>query len=153
VSQGQHTIGLDRGAVVDGGHLVEQTYNIRRTERTKKFELIYVKEPCYLIDIYCDPKTSLFEDRNRYQAIIGIRPQTIGNTLKKSHSSWKKHFWRHCTTFLLLPVCMNPMSITTRAPLYAEKGSLDIAERLTCAATLSKSAEIISKALAHRISI
>ncbi|KAI0415231.1 putative polyketide synthase [Xylaria grammica] len=153
VSQGRRAISLDLGAVVDGGHLVEHTYHIGRMGRTKKFELTYVKELCSLLDIYCDPKTPLATDPTRCQAIVGIRAPSHWKHLEEVPTTMEQPFWGHLHHIPPLPSSDKQEENNEHHTIARNIKTLDMAKKLASAATISEAAEIITEALANRVSI
>lgn len=152
VSQGRRTASFDLGAVIDGGHLVENTYHIGRMERTKKFGLTYVKELCSLLDIYCDPKTPLALDQTRCQAIVGIRPPSHWKHLEEVLTTMDQHFWGHLHH--IPPLAGSDEHENNDQGIIARKNkTLDMTKKLSSIVSISEAAEVITEALANRVSI
>ncbi|TGJ76419.1 hypothetical protein E0Z10_g10888 [Xylaria hypoxylon] len=153
VSQGRRAISLDLGAVIEGGHLVEHTYHIGRMERTKKFELTYVKELCSLLDIYCDPDTPLAMDYTLCQAIVGIRAPAHWKHLEEVPTIMEQPFWGHLHHVPFLPSSDGHEEKIENSPITRNNKTLNMIKELASVASISEYAEIITEALANRVSI
>ncbi|KAI1633233.1 hypothetical protein F4809DRAFT_644669 [Biscogniauxia mediterranea] len=59
VTQGERAASLDIGGVVDGGYLTGLDKFISGMRRAKEFVPMCTRKVCALLDVYCDPNTTL----------------------------------------------------------------------------------------------
>lgn len=152
VSQGQRAVALNLGAIPDAGYLVQaqqKKHHIASTMRSDKFALTYVRDVCALIDIACDPATPYSLSFHDCQAIVGIRPISHWRHTTEVHSTMHQPFWGHMHHFPALAGLEDDESMTAAQ----RKRTLDAADRLAAASSLSEGAEVVSEALAQRLSV
>lgn len=149
VSHGEHAVALNLGAIPDAGYLVkaqEKKAHIANTMKSEKFALTWVKDVCALLDVACDPSSTLPRDTASCQAVVGIRPISHWKHAAEVHTTMHQPFWGHMHHFPAVPELMGSGGMQN-------KKVVDVADRLAAAGSLSESAEVISEALAQRVSV
>lgn len=152
VSQGERAVTLNLGAVGDGGYLVEHSNHIPGVLRNEKYAVTYVRDLCALLDIFCDTDSPLPRSVDGCQAVIGIRPPAHWKHTGEVPATMYQPFWGHMHHIPPLPGQDERDSSEGTAGMARHKRALDAAERLAAAGSLAEAAEIISEALAHRVS-
>lgn len=154
VSQGERAIALNLGAVPDGGYLVNHNTNqVSGMLRAEKYALTQVRDLCALLDIFCDPQSPLPRCTIGCQAIVGIRPPVHWKHVEEVPATMCQPFWGHMHHIPALTDPQGSISGDDSADRAQGKRALEVAERLAAAGSLAEGAEVVSEALAQRISV
>lgn len=152
VTQGERAASLDIGGVVDGGYLTGLANFIAGMQRAKEFVPMSTKEVCALLDIYCDPNTTLSRDTISCQAIVGIRPPAYWKAGQAVSSTMEQPFWQHMHH---VPVVRGHIEEDGEDVDESEVGSKDkqiTVRELVSKGLLTEAAEVISQALMQHVS-
>ncbi len=155
VSQGERAVALNLGAIPDAGYLMEvqaKKRHIANTLRSEKFALTYVKDVCALLDIVCDPSNPFARDPTACQAVVGIRPVSHWRHLEEVHATMQQPFWGHMHHMPVTPGLEESHADVKTLGSAQCKRAVDVADRLKAVESLAEAAELVSEALAQRVS-
>lgn len=157
VSRGERAVSLNLGPVPDAGYLVRNNRNTPGMGllATRKYVVTYVKDICALLEIFCDPRSPLPRSPVGCQLVVGIRPPSHWKHLEEIPQIYCQPFWGHMHHVPLLPNsdgAGNERQDTEGGPADRNR-TLDVLQRLKAAPSLAEGAELVSKALAQRVSM
>lgn len=147
VSQGERAVSLDLGGVADIGFIAENERYKTIFERNRKLSPLLLKEVCALLDVYCDPKTSL--STTSCQSVVGVSHPERWDPDDDSFTI-KQPFWGHLHH-------MPSSSSNDQEELDDATGSskrrqtVNPAVKLAAAKSTAEAIEIASEALVERI--
>jgi hypothetical protein len=150
VSQGERAVAIDLSAVPDAGYFVDHAEQLQSVQRVEKHELVYVKEVCALLEVFCNPENSLAETLTKPQIIVGLRPPAHWKHLEEVPFTMSQPFWGHMHHVAPLSSLQKDDNSTQ---IIKRERDLDIAERLAVAESLPEAADIVRIALIHRVSV
>ncbi|KAI0145929.1 putative polyketide synthase [Hypoxylon sp. NC0597] len=150
VTQGECGVSLDIGGVVDGGYLTGLDNFIAGMQRAKEFVPMRTREVCALLDIYCDPNTTLSRDIVSCQAIVGIQPPAYWKTGQAISWTMEQPFWQH------MHHVPRPQGQVKEDDTEAGESCTDSKETHSIAQELASkgllTAEVVSQAIMQRVS-
>lgn len=149
VSEGERAVTINLGGVPDAGYFIDHSDQLNDVQRVEKHALTYVKEICALLEIFCNPKNSFASDPSGCQAVVGLRPTAHWKHLEEVPFTMSQPFWGHMHHVSPL----DDIEEDDSAETARRENVLDTAEKLAAAGSLAEAAEIVSKALAHRVSV
>ncbi|KUI66367.1 Lovastatin diketide synthase LovF [Cytospora mali] len=154
VSKGERAAALGLGIVPNGGYLIEHPERLAGVEGVEKYAFTSLREICALLEIYCDPANPFSRSLEGCQPVLGVRPPAHWRHLEEIPTTYFQPFWGHMHHIPALVLeGHSAEDVDGNAVSAHHKGALDAAERLAVAASLSEAAEIVSEALAQRMSM
>ncbi|KAI1371682.1 putative polyketide synthase [Hypoxylon crocopeplum] len=152
VSLGYRAASLDLGGILDEGYLAENGRSMVGLQRDRKHEMMWMAEVYALLDIYCNPGNTLSSKPVSCQPIVGIRPSAYWKHIEEVPFTIGQPFWGHMHHIPLPSSSDGAEDSQDAADAVGHKRAMDTAARLTAAGSLAEAAEVISQALAQRIS-
>ncbi|KAI1484805.1 KR domain-containing protein [Biscogniauxia mediterranea] len=152
VTQGERAAPLDIGGVVDGGYLTGLDRFISGMRRAKEFVPMCTREVCALLDVYCDPNTTLSRETISCQAIIGIRPPAYWKSGQAVPWTMEQPFWQHMHHVPKSEDNVEEAESHMDDPEVGSKDTQDIIQELTSNESLSEAAEVATQVLTQRVS-
>ncbi|KAI1389501.1 putative polyketide synthase [Hypoxylon trugodes] len=150
VSQGERAVALDLGGISDVGYLTNHQKRMDKIAHDRKLVMMPMDLVCVLLDIYCDPKnTQLSLDGDYCQPIFGILPPSDWKHNTEIPHTMMQPLWGHMHH---LPAQGDDTEGNRDIDKTKSKGTLDTASRLAIAKTCDEAADIVSGALAQRVS-
>ncbi|KAI1383543.1 putative polyketide synthase [Hypoxylon trugodes] len=153
VSTGERAVSIDLGAVVDSGYLTEHQHHRDSLQYNPKLTPIVVKEFCALLDIYCDPNLNLQGDPSTSQCIIGIRPPSYWKGLEDVPHTFAQPFWKHMHHLPSPEDSDGGETAKGGEGAGSQKRIGDTLEKLARTQSLAEAADVISEAVAQRVSV
>ncbi|KAI1436832.1 putative polyketide synthase [Xylaria sp. CBS 124048] len=152
LSQGQRAIAIDLGAVPDGGYLVVNTSPAHMEMLlSSRYQKTYVKELCALLDIYCDPRSKFSDGTAGWQSVIGIRPVSHWQHVEEVPATFEQPLWGHMHHVPGLKGQGGDEGPDEETGRDQRTLALHLAQRATAVDSPAKTAELVSKALTHRV--
>ncbi|OTA81899.1 hypothetical protein M434DRAFT_37315 [Hypoxylon sp. CO27-5] len=150
VTQGECGVSLDIGGVVDGGYLTGLDNFIAGMQRAKEFVPMCTREVCALLNIYCNPNTTISRDTISCQAIVGIQPPAYWKTGQAIPWTMEQPFWQH------MHHVPRPQGQVKEDETEAGESRTDSKERHSIVQELESkgllTAEFVSQAIMQRVS-
>lgn len=152
IAHNERAVSLNLGGVVDGGYLTGLDNFIAGMQRAKEFVPMYTKEILGLLEIYCDPRTTLSMDSVGCHVIVGLRPPAYWKDGNIVPSTMKQPLWGHMHHIPLPPGDGQEEMENTREPETGSKTVFNVAKELVTSGSFTEAAHVISQALAQRAS-
>ncbi|OJJ67584.1 hypothetical protein ASPBRDRAFT_135268 [Aspergillus brasiliensis CBS 101740] len=152
VSQGQRAISFNLGAVPDAGYLVSNTEYAtgqRQIHETAKYTPTYIRDIVALLEIFCDPSNKLATHPSTCHPIVGLRPPSHWAHLEEVSFVLTQPFWNHMHHIPLPPGEAEDVD-NVHGP-KAGRQAKDVVAKLAAATSVNESTEIVTEALAARI--
>lgn len=152
IAHNERAVSINLGGVVDGGYLTGLTNFIAGMQRAKEYIPMYTKEIIGLLEIYCDPRTTLSVESIGCHVIVGLRPPAYWKDGEIVPSTMKQPLWGHMHHLPLPPGEGEEEGGMTRESETGSKNVFNVAKELLMSGSLTEAAEVISQALAQRVS-
>ncbi|KAJ5715852.1 polyketide synthase [Penicillium malachiteum] len=152
VSQGQRAISFNLGAVPDAGYLVsnaEYATGRRQIHETAKYTPTYIRDIVALLEIFCDPSNKLAMHPSTCHPIVGLRPPSHWGHLEEVSFVLSQPFWKHMH-HIPLPAG-EAEDVDNSRGTKPGKQAKDVVAKLAAATSVNESTELVSEALAARI--
>ncbi|KAI2936356.1 hypothetical protein CBS63078_867 [Aspergillus niger] len=152
VSQGQRAISFNLGAVPDAGYLVtnaEYATGRRQIHETAKYTPTYIRDIVALLEIFCDPSNKLATHPSTCHPIVGIRPPSHWGHLEEVSFVLSQPFWQHMH-HIPLPAGEAGDVDNVHGPRPGRQAK-DVVAKLEAATSVNERTELVSEALAARI--
>ncbi|KAI0378207.1 putative polyketide synthase [Hypomontagnella monticulosa] len=147
VSQGERAVSLDLGGVSDIGFIAENEKYKTIFERNRKLSALLLKEVCALLDVYCDPKTSL--SATSCQSVVGINHPENWDSDDDSFTI-KQPFWGHLH-YMPSSSSNDQEELDDATGSSKRKQTVNPAVKLAAAKSAEEAVEIVVEALVERI--
>ncbi|KAI1425159.1 putative polyketide synthase [Xylaria sp. FL1777] len=155
VALGQRATALDIGGVVDGGYLTGLGSFIAGMQRAKEYVPLLTREVCGLLDIYCNPSTTLSAEDKGCQTVAGISPPAYWKASQAIPWTMQQPLWGH------MHHVPPPPGHDGAGPGQPHTGACaadepirerDAVAKLVAAGDVSEAGEVACQALVNRVS-
>ncbi|CAJ2500000.1 Uu.00g028530.m01.CDS01 [Anthostomella pinea] len=153
VAQGERAVSIDLGGVVDGGFVAENTRHRDIFQRNRNLAPLKLEEICAVLDIYCDPNSSLSRNTSSCQTIIGISQPRHWKQGDAEPYTMRQPFWGHIHHVPHSSSDSRGAAAGDDFDVVQRKRGVDLAERIASAGSPTKKADVVREALAHRIEV
>ncbi|KAI1411801.1 putative polyketide synthase [Hypoxylon sp. FL1857] len=150
ISRGERAVSLDLGGVSDTGFISENSRYKTIFQRNRKLAPLSLKEVCALLDIYCDPKTTLSQDMTSCQSVVGVSHPAIWKADDDSFTI-KQPFWGHIHHVPASSSYDQEHETNDIAGSTKRRQTINPTVRLAAAKSITEAAQVVSEALVDRI--
>ncbi|KAI0022370.1 putative polyketide synthase [Xylariomycetidae sp. FL0641] len=151
VSLGQRAVSIDIGGLSDSGHIAESE-NLRKTffEHYTQLTPMVVQDVLGLMDVYCDPSSSLASSSDTCHIIVGINPPSYWDNKEEAENTMPRPFWGHM--YHLPPESQKVTGAKTRPAEDKAIGSvLEVARKMISSQGFDDAAALVTTELGGRL--